>query len=61
MTTKIQKWGNSLAVRIPKEILRELGWRDGTVVAFTVIEGGGLIISRYKKPTKTPSSKSDLV
>lgn len=53
MTTKIQKWGNSLAVRIPKEILRELGWRDGTVVAFTVIEGGGLIISRYKKPAKS--------
>lgn len=53
MTTKIQKWGNSSAVRIPKEILRELGWRDGTVVAFTVIEGGGLIISRYKKPSKS--------
>lgn len=52
MTTKIQKWGNSLAVRIPKEILRELGWREGTVVALAV-EGGNLIISRYKKSIKT--------
>lgn len=60
MTTKIQKWGNSLAVRIPKEILRELGWREGTEVSFTV-EDGNLVISRYKKPTKAIPLKCNLV
>ncbi len=34
MTTKIQKWGNSLAVRIPKIIAESLGWRKGTKVYF---------------------------
>lgn len=32
MTTKIRKWGNSYAVRIPKERVRELGMRDGSTV-----------------------------
>ncbi|MEK7148768.1 MAG: AbrB/MazE/SpoVT family DNA-binding domain-containing protein [Patescibacteria group bacterium] len=60
MTTKIQKWGNSLGLRIPKEILRELGWREGTEVSFS-IQGGNLVISRYKKLTKTASPVKNLV
>ncbi|MBI2113420.1 MAG: AbrB/MazE/SpoVT family DNA-binding domain-containing protein [Candidatus Wildermuthbacteria bacterium] len=32
MTTKIQKWGNSLAVRLPKEILVRIGLEEGTHV-----------------------------
>ncbi len=32
MTTKIQKWGNSLAVRLPKKVAGRLGLREGSRV-----------------------------
>jgi antitoxin MazE len=32
METKIQKWGNSLAVRLPKDITKKLELREGSVV-----------------------------
>ena len=32
MTTTIQKWGNSLAVRLPKETLRRLRIKEGAKV-----------------------------
>ena len=32
MKTRIQKWGNSLGVRIPKNIAGELGIKDGVIV-----------------------------
>lgn len=32
MTTKIAKWGNSAAVRIPKEVMRNQGFRYGSEV-----------------------------
>ena len=34
MTTKVQKWGNSLAVRLPKELAKSLDLKSGTVVRF---------------------------
>lgn len=52
MTTKIQKWGNSLGVRIPKEIAREINICEGSVISFSV-EGGELIMSHPKKPKYT--------
>ena len=39
MQTRIQKWGNSLAVRIPKAFVREAQVADGTLVDLTVDEG----------------------
>lgn len=35
MTTTIRKWGNSLALRIPKELADELGVAVGTEVRLT--------------------------
>jgi len=32
MTTTIKKWGNSLAVRFPKHIVKKLALREGTEV-----------------------------
>lgn len=52
MTTKIQKWGNSLGVRIPKDIAREINIREGSAVSFSV-EGGELVMSHSKKPKYT--------
>ena len=32
METTIQKWGNSLAVRLPKHVVKKLSLREGTKV-----------------------------
>lgn len=52
MTTKVQKWGNSLGLRIPKEIARETRMREGSVVSFA-IEGEVLMLTHAKKPKYT--------
>ena len=39
MQTRIQKWGNSLAVRIPKAFVSEINISYGTSVDITVDEG----------------------
>ena len=39
MQTKIQKWGNSLAVRIPKPFVKEAHIAYGTSVDLSVDEG----------------------
>ena len=44
MTTKIQKWGNSLAVRIPNEFAKNLSWYEGAVVGFEQL-GDKMIIT----------------
>jgi antitoxin MazE len=43
--TTITKWGNSLALRIPAAIIKDLGIFEGVEVQLT-IEGGRLIIER---------------
>ena len=32
-TTIVRKWGNSIAVRLPKESARKFGFRDGSTVS----------------------------
>lgn len=39
MTTKIQRWGNSQGLRIPKDLLREAGIAIGEEVVISVDEG----------------------
>jgi len=43
MTTTIQKWGNSCAVRLPREILRKLNLQAGHTVEIREDEGGKTI------------------
>lgn len=38
MRTKIQKWGNSYAVRLPKQIITHLGLRTGSPVVITEMD-----------------------
>lgn len=38
--TKVQKWGNSLAVRIPRSFADEVGLSDGTAVEMRLSESG---------------------
>ena len=52
MTTRVQKWGNSLAVRLPKEAAENAGLRQGSVVS--IISGEDLIsIKPLSKPKET--------
>ncbi len=39
MESRVQKWGNSLAVRIPKAFASEVGLRENAQVDLRVIEG----------------------
>jgi len=39
MRAKIQKWGNSLAVRIPRPIAQDLGLRPDTDIEISIPEG----------------------
>ncbi len=39
MLTKIQKWGNSLALRIPKALAAEAQLQNGSLVEISIVEG----------------------
>lgn len=39
MKTRVQKWGNSLAVRIPRSFARDVGLCENGAVDLTVMEG----------------------
>ena len=43
VTTRVQKWGNSLAVRIPKAFAVQAGLREDAPVALSLVEGRVLI------------------
>ncbi len=44
MDLQVAKWGNSLALRIPSEIVRRLGWREGATVEAQLTVDGSLSI-----------------
>jgi len=44
MDLKVAKWGNSLALRIPSEIVRRLGLHDGATVEAQITVDGSLSI-----------------
>jgi antitoxin component of MazEF toxin-antitoxin module len=48
MTTKIQKWGNSLAVRLPKEVAQNLTLQEGSEVV--IREGRKQVIIEQVPP-----------
>jgi antitoxin MazE len=43
MKTRVQKWGNSLALRIPRAYAAELDLEDGSPAAMSVEEGALVI------------------
>lgn len=48
MRTEIAKWGNSLAVRLPKSIVDRLALRDGSAVE--IVEADGTLVIRPSAP-----------
>ena len=43
MKTKINKWGNSLGLRIPKLVAAEVGLEEDSLVNFTIVNGSIVI------------------
>ncbi len=50
MIATVQKWGNSLGVRLPKSIAQDSSIREGIAVDMTV-QNGRVILSPTPKPT----------
>lgn len=48
MDLQVSKWGNSLALRIPAEVVRQLGLSEGAVVEAQLTVDGSLSI----RPTR---------
>ncbi len=49
METRVQRWGNSLAVRIPKPLADEIGLQDNSPVQLT-LRDRQLIVVPVRKP-----------
>ncbi len=54
MKTRVQKWGNSLALRIPRHFAIEAGFEKDMSVEISIVEGK-LLVSR--PPEMKPSLK----
>jgi len=48
-TQIVTKWGNSLGIRIPMPIAKQVNLEEGTAVTFTVIEGSLVIKPEQRK------------
>jgi antitoxin MazE len=52
MISRVQKWGNSLALRIPGAFAKEIGLKNATLVELSQVEGK-LIITPLAEPDIT--------
>lgn len=51
VTTKIQKWGNSLAVNIPKDMAKQINLKQDQEVELKVTDNGIELSPKKQKPT----------
>lgn len=51
MITTVQKWGNSLAIRIPSMVAEQIAIQQGTEIEMSVGERAITLIPLRKKPT----------
>jgi len=52
MKTRMQKWGNSLAIRIPKAFATEVGLKEESEVDVS-LKSGKLVVAPVEKPGVT--------
>ena len=57
MKIQISKWGNSLALRIPTAIIKEMKLKNGDSVEVSLSKDGSLIVKRQKLSRKEISEK----
>lgn len=48
----VAKWGNSLAVRIPARLVKELGLKEGDKIDLTRASSGGIALEHAPAMTK---------
>jgi antitoxin MazE len=53
MNLHIARWGNSLALRLPAEVVRSIGIKEGDSVQASLTADGGLAIRPAKWDRKT--------
>lgn len=53
MTARVQKWGNSLAVRIPKSFATEVGIKEGVKVEVTLEDSRIVVTAAAPQPKYT--------
>ncbi len=51
MNTQLSKWGNSLAIRVPKSVAQTAGLREGDLVSLEAKRGA--IVARSSRPRYT--------
>jgi len=54
MSTKVQRWGNSLAVRIPDDVVEDAGFVPGTEVTVQKVRNT-VVIAHVKDKRKRPT------
>jgi antitoxin MazE len=59
MSTTLQKWGNSLGIRVPKSIAEQLDFSAGTKVEFDTT--GGVLTIRPEKVRRRKYKLSELL
>ena len=50
MQTRVQKWGNSLAVRIPKSFAAEVGIEQDSEVELSLADGKLVLVPIHSQP-----------
>ncbi|MDB9375234.1 AbrB/MazE/SpoVT family DNA-binding domain-containing protein [Nodularia sphaerocarpa] len=50
MVANIAKWGNSLAIRIPQNLAKEIHLTEGSEVNLSVVDGN--LVIKLKKPKR---------
>jgi antitoxin MazE len=59
MKSQVQKWGNSLALRIPKSFALEAGLREDGIVDLALVEGK-LIVTPQAAPFSLEALLADI-
>lgn len=49
MNTSVQKWGNSLALRLPSALAKDLGLKKGSMVELAVVDGALVVKAAGRK------------
>ncbi|MCC5663280.1 AbrB/MazE/SpoVT family DNA-binding domain-containing protein [Nostoc sp. CHAB 5784] len=52
MTTVVTKWGNSLAIRLPKALAEQVNVKEGTDITFSV-SGNSIVITPQQRKKYT--------
>jgi antitoxin MazE len=54
MNTTVQKWGNSLAVRLPSSLAKDVHMQQGSVVEIAIVEGKMVLKSKGQRKYSLP-------